>query len=200
MAQSTTRKGRNCATCASSPCPSTKPQPPLACFDSNKKVLYAQRNGEIVGRACIRLTKCCLTGTPKNTKGTAGRISFVDLENENGSPETRHEGETLALFLERPYTSGLNPEEQLEVETVFVKLVQQKAKALGAILVLSMDYRKAAKMDFAQTRLHLYISASKAGKQYLDSLGGSAEASSEGSYRTNIFMLEQTHAQPEEKQ
>lgn len=30
----------------------------LACFDSNKKVLYAEMDGRIVGRASIRLTKC----------------------------------------------------------------------------------------------------------------------------------------------
>lgn len=166
----------------------------LACFDSNKKVLYAQQNGEIMGRACIRLTKSCLNGTTENTKGTAGRISFVDLEDENGSSETRHKNESLSLFLERPYTNGLNPAEQFEVETAFVKLAQQKAEALGAALVLSMDYQNAAKEDFVQTRLYLYISASKAGEQYLDSLGGNAETSSEGSYRANAFMIEQKHA------
>lgn len=166
----------------------------LACFDSNKKVLYAERDGQIVGRACIRLTKCRLTGATEHTKGTTGRISFVDLEDENALQETRREGETLTLFLERPYTNGLNPAEQLDVETAFVKLAQQKAEALGTALVLSMDYRIAAENGFVRTHLHLYISASKAGKQYLDSLGGNAETSSEGSYRANAFMLEQKHA------
>mgnify|MGYP006876764963 CR=1 FL=1 len=78
----------------------------LACFDSNKKVLYAEQNGEIVGRACIRLTKCCLTGAPKNRKEPAGGFTFVDLEVLNGSPEERHLGESLALFLERPYLAA----------------------------------------------------------------------------------------------
>ena len=164
----------------------------LACFDSNKKVLYAEMNGEIVGRACIRLTKCCLNGEPKNRKEPAGKFSFVDLENVNDPPEARHQGETLALFLERPYISGVDPAEQLQVEALFITLVRQKADALGAMMVLSLDYLDAAKEGFAQTYLHLYISASKAGGQYLDSLGGKAEVSSEGSYKKNTFLLDRS--------
>ena len=60
-----------------------------------------------------------------------------------------------------------------------------------------MDYREAAKEGFAQTCLHLYISASKAGGQYLDSLGGKAEVSSEGSYKKNTFLVEQAKSLPE---
>lgn len=159
---------------------------------SNKKVLYAEMDGEIVGRACIRLTKCCLNGEPKNRKEPAGKFSFVDLENVNAPPEARHQGETLALFLERPYNSGLSPEKQLQVNALLVKLAQQKAAALGAMLVLSLDYREIVKDGFAQTCLHLYISASKAGGQYLDSLGGKAEVSSEGSYKKNTFLLDRS--------
>lgn len=169
----------------------------LACFDSNKKVLYAEIGGKIVGRASIRLTKCCVNGVPKDRKEPAGKFSFVDLEEANDPSDERHQGETLALFLERPYISGLNPEEELQVSASFIKLVRQKAEALGAMLVLSLDYREAAKEGFAQTCLHLYISASKASGQYLDSLGGEAEVSSEGSYKKNTFLVEQTRSQPE---
>ena len=169
----------------------------LACFDSNKKVLYAEMEGEIVGRASIRLTKCCLTGAPKDRIEPAGKFSFVDLEHANDSPEERRQSETLALFLERPYNSGLNPEKQLQVNALLVKLAQQKAEALGAMLVLSLDYREAVKDGFAQTYLHLYISASKAGGQYLDSLGGEAEVSSEGSYKKNTFLLDRSKGLPE---
>ena len=168
----------------------------LACFDSNKKVLYAEKDGRIVGRACIRLTKCCLKGAAENRKGPAGKLSFVDLEAASGSPEDRHQDERLALFLEHPYSSGLNLEDVLQMKALFVKLVQQKAEMLGAQLVLSLDYREVAAGDFAQTSLHLYISASKAGGQYLDSLGGKAEVSSEGSYKKNIFLVKQAKNLP----
>lgn len=169
----------------------------LACFDSNKKVLYAERDGQIVGRACIRLTKCCLTGAPKDRKEPAGRFSFVDLEEASGSQDIQHQDERLALFLERPYICGIDPEEQLQVNTAFVTLARQKARALGAMLVLNLDYREAAREGFAQTSLHLYISASKAGGQYLDSLGGEAAVSSEGSYKKNAFLVEQAKSLPE---
>lgn len=168
----------------------------LACFDSNKKVLYAEKDGQIVARACIRLTKCWLGGEPKSRKGSAKKFSFVDLEDANGATAERHQDERLALFLEYPYSSGMNPEEQLQVEALFVELVRQKAEALGAMLVLSLAYREAAREGFAQTSLHLYISASKAGGQYLDSLGGKAEVSSEGSYKKNVFLVEQAKSQP----
>ena len=170
----------------------------LACFDSSKKVLYAERDGRIVGRACIRLTKCCVNGAPKSRKGPVGGFNFVDLEQVNGSPEKQHQGERLALFLEHPYISGVNQEERLQVEALFVRLARQKAEVLGAMLVLSLDYREAVKEGFAQTRLYLYISASKAGGQYLDSLGGKAEASSEGSYKENNFLMEQPKSLPGE--
>lgn len=168
----------------------------LACFDSNKKVLYAEIGGKIVGRASIRLTKCCVNGAPKDRKEPAGKFSFVNLEDADGSTDERHQGERLALFLERPYISGLGPEEELRVGALLIKLARRKAEALGAMLVLSLDYREAAKEGFAQTYLNLYISASKAGGQYLDSLGGQAEVSSEGSYKKNTFLVEQTGSQP----
>ena len=168
----------------------------LACFDSNKKVLYAERDGRVVARACVRLTKCCVNGTPKDREVPAGKFSFVDIEAENGPPEEQHQGERLALFLEHLYSSGLSPEEQLQIKALFVQLVRQKAGMLGALLVLSLDYREAVGEGFARTSLHLYISASKAGGQYLDILGGNAEVSSEGSYKKNTFLVEQAKSQP----
>ena len=169
----------------------------LACFDSNKKVLYAEKNGRVVGRASIRLTKCCVSGQPKSREEPAGKFCFVDLEDADGLADERHQGERLALFLERPYTSGLGPEEELRVSALFIELVQQKAEALGAMLVLSLNYQEAAREGFVQTYLHLYISASKAGSQYLDSLGGQAEVSSEGSYKKNTFLVDRSMGLPE---
>lgn len=170
----------------------------LACFDSNKKVLYAEQDGHIVGRASIRLTKCCVSGRPKSREEPAGKFSFVDLEDAAGPTDARHQGERLTLFLERPYISGLGPEEKLRVSALLIELARQKAEMLDAMLVLSLNYREAAREGFAQTYLYLYISASKAGGQYLDSLGGQAMVSSEGSYKRNIFLLDQPKGGPEE--
>ena len=103
--------------------------------------------------------------------------------------EDDRKDERVALFLERPYVSHACPEEQQQIKRMFIDLVRQKAHELGTMLVLSMDYEDAQTEDFAQTVLNLYISASKAGEQYLDSLGGNASVSSEGSYRSNNFLV-----------
>lgn len=159
----------------------------LACFDSNKKVLYAEMDGHIVGRASIRLTKCRQTSGGKDIAG--GAFNFVDLEDVSGSRKKEAPSEAVALFLERPYISGVGPEIDQKVRELFITLVQQKAANMGAALVLSMEYHYSTRKDFAQTRLDLYISASKAGEQYLDSLGGAATVSSEGSYRSGSFLV-----------
>lgn len=151
----------------------------LACFDSNKKVLYASQGGQVIGRACIRLTKCCLSGTGQQI---GAGFHFVDLE--DGRKDER-----VTLFLERAYFGGATPEERKQIGTMFIELAQRKAQEMGTMLVLSMDYRDIATENFAQTRLSLYISASKAGEQYLDSLGGSASISSEGSYKSSNFLV-----------
>lgn len=154
----------------------------LACFDSNKKVLYAVRDGQTIGRACIRLTKSCVSETGKKM---GGGFHFVDLEDSR-------KDECAALFLERTYHSGATSEERKQIGTMFIELAQRKAREMGTMLALSMDYCDVAPKDFVQTKLNLYISASKAGAQYLDSLGGNATVSSEGSYRSNNFLVWQT--------
>ena len=161
----------------------------LACFDSNKKVMYAEKDGQVVGRASIRLTKCCLTGAPSAKNNLDRKISFVDLEDKNTVVEEQPK-EQIALFLERPYSSKLNPEEEKQVAAMFISLAKQKAEMLGAMLVMSLDYQNFADDGFIKTGLYLYISASKAGSQYLDSLGGEAGTTSECSYKKNIFLVE----------
>lgn len=159
----------------------------LAYFDSNKKVLYAEMDGRIVGRASIRLIKCRKASGKKNSMN--GTFNFVDLEDITGSREEEVENESVALFLERPYISGIGPETEQKVKSGFVALLQRKAAQIGVALVLSMEYQDSIGEDFAQTRLNLYISASKAGEQYLDSLGGPATVSSEGSYWDGSFLI-----------
>ena len=143
-----------------------------------QKVLYASYNGRIVGRAYLRLTK----GRLKNSGDRKpDAFTFVDLENIDA---TRHtvstEEEYLTLFLERPYISGVSPEITQRIQTAFVALVSRKADDMGAMLVLSCDYQDLRTEDFVYTRFYIYISKSKAGAQYLDSLNGHASVSDEG--------------------
>lgn len=94
------------------------------------------------------------------------------------------------LFLERPYISGAGPEAKEQAVQALVGLAKRKAEELGVLLVLSQDYGVYQPRGFTQTRLHVYISKSKGGAQYLDSLDGEAAVSKEGSYLANRFLIQ----------
>ena len=58
-------------------------------------------------------------------------------------------------------------------------------------LVLSSSYKNVLEnKNYVLTNFYMYISASKNGSQYLDSLGGAAGVSASGSYTCNTFLLE----------
>lgn len=163
----------------------------LSNFDSNKKILYAHKDGNIVGRAIIRLTKSRYS-LPEESGGDSTSLSFVDVETLDKTTLTKskeNEGEQLTLFLERFYTATLSPESERRVVSMFIKLAEEKAAQMGAALVLSNSYQGYIAPDYAATMLHVYISRSKGGSQYLDSLNGSAKVSDEGGYRSNNFYI-----------
>ena len=154
----------------------------LACFDSNKKILYAKINGQIVARAMVRLTK----GNFNNKMNIKSGLSFVDVEN---NAQTECTNECLTLFLERPYIAYITDEEDKKIKKMFIGILKEKAKKMGAILVLSCNYNDVAERDFVTTRYHMYISKSKSSSQYLDSLDGQATVSDEGQYKSNNFLI-----------
>lgn len=158
----------------------------LSAFDSNKKILYATLDGKVAGRAFLRLTKGRLTGGGN----PSGSFTFVDLE-DTAAPRKEGAGqrEQVTLFLERPYISGVGPEVREKIQAAFVDLAARKADELDVMLVLSRDYRHSCGTGFAQTQYDIYISKSKAGRQYLDSLDGEAAATREGSYKANTFLV-----------
>lgn len=166
----------------------------LAGFDSNKKLLYARAGGRTVGRAYLRFTKAKLGEAPSDMEGS-GKLTFADLETVQSPGKLHTEPELLAIFLERPYTGHADPALETSIMRQFVRLAAKKADEMGVMLVLSSDYAAVAAKDFPLTRLKLYISRSKAGQQYLDSLGGSASTSSEGSYRDNAFLVRRPYGE-----
>jgi hypothetical protein len=166
----------------------------LSNFDTSKKILYAEIGGKIVGRAILRLTKSRFHDSMpiKRTE----TLAFVDIEAlpSERKVEDDCKAEHLALFLEKPYISGISPDDTALVHAAFVKLAESKADALEAMLVLNQAYGGAAensKTDYAKTHINLFICRSKSGKQYIDSLNGSAEITDEGSYRSNTFLIRQ---------
>jgi hypothetical protein len=165
----------------------------LANFDSNKKVLYAKKDGKIVGRALIRLTKgrFLSNGTQPESEGISS-LSFVDLELEEPAANEKESAllkERIVLFLECSYSSNISEETHQQIKRLFIELMEQKASQMGAMLVLSNQYSDSLRDGYTLTNFHMYISRSKAGAQYLDSLNGQASVSDEGGYRVNSFYI-----------
>jgi hypothetical protein len=162
----------------------------LSNYDSNKKILYAYKNGKVVGRAIIRLTKCRYS-LDANASNELAQFTFVDIDNigkQDKTPDDSKAAEHLIIFLERYYTASISPDEETQVVKMFIELMEKKAEAMGVMLVLSNNYANYSS-DYVRTFLHIYISKSKAGSQYLDSLNGTAKVSDEGGYRSNNFLI-----------
>lgn len=157
----------------------------LSCFDSNKKVLFAKVNGMIVFRALVRLTKGSSSSKPAETT----KIEFADLTRTDSRTE-KDMKEKLILFLERPYFSKISSKQEDAIVSMAFQLVEEKAKKLQTKVVISQSYHKyEASKNYESRDYYVYISASKNGSQYLDSLRGEATVSDSGMYGKNSFLL-----------
>lgn len=158
----------------------------LAAFDSNKKMILIRKGEDIVGRACIRLTKGAFQ------RPADFNFSFADLAQVQSADKKRAADEMLVLFLERIYTSRLNDEEVKTAMKLAVSLVMQKAAAIGAVAVLARRYLGCYDRDqYVGSHFYVYISKSKNGQQYLDSMGGAAVTSHKEQYTGAVFLVEQ---------
>lgn len=158
----------------------------LAAFDSNKKMILIRKGEDIVARACIRLTKGAFQ------KPADFDFSFADLAQEQPADKMGAGDEMLILFLEYIYTSGLNDEEAETTMKMAVSLVTQKAAAIGAVAVLARCYQDCYDRDqYVGSQFYVYISKSKNGQQYLDSMGGAAETSYKEQYTGAVFLVDQ---------
>lgn len=144
----------------------------LSIFDGNKKVIYVKKYGQIVARAIIRLTKI----SNKNNM-----VSFIDVEKEEQSSED------LCVFLERMYSAHLSDEEETLIKKYLIEFVYAKAKEMQVTLAVSGDYYY---LDQPKTHCFIYISNSKNGYQYLDSLSGLSDRHKGGKfYETNCYII-----------
>lgn len=161
----------------------------LSCFDSNKKVMQASVDGKLVFRAILRLTKGCIhvPGAGRD----ASDIQFADLTSQQ-LPKEKTQKEELVLFIERPYFSRVSAEQERKVVAALFRMLRDKAKKLQARLVISESYRSymTNQNTFVISHYYLYISASKNGSQYMDSLGGKATLSNARSYGRSRFWME----------
>ena len=160
----------------------------LSNFDSNKKILYVWRDNRIVARALIRLTKGKYGNHVKQQKTEETSLSFVNLDSP-GKPSKLGQ-ERLVLFLEMCYSAHLTPDMKSKAVQLIIRTAENKASQLGCLLVLSNQYAyDAPNTTYTSTMFSLFISKSKSGAQYNDSLGGSAGVNDEGSYRSNSFLI-----------
>lgn len=159
----------------------------LAAFDSNKKIVLVKKDEAVVARACLRLTKGAFQKPP------AVDFSFADLSQENTEVGKSAADEKAVLFLESIYTFGLNDVEKEEVMKLAVSLTTQKAAELGVVAVLARRYLGCYERDeYVLAPFYVYISKSKNGWQYLDSLGGAAYTSAKEEYVERPFLVMQT--------
>lgn len=135
----------------------------LSVFDANKKILYVKKDGMILGRAILRLTK--ISDHPKNA------LRFEDVE------QTEEDiSEDLVLFLEKSYQNGYSGKQKEAIQRLLIALTKEKAKKMGVNLLLADEYTRLPEIKHLEKKnTHVYISCSKNGKQYLDSLGGNCE-------------------------
>lgn len=135
----------------------------LSVFDANKKILYVKKDGKILGRAILRLTK--ISDHPKNA------LRFEDVE------QTEEDiSENLVLFLEKSYQNGYSGKQKEAIQRLLIALTKEKAKKMGVNLLLADEYTQLPEIKHLEKKnTHVYISCSKNGKQYLDSLGGNCE-------------------------
>ena len=164
----------------------------LSNFDTNKKVMVARdAKGRVVSRAIMRLTKGSdqpISRKPLSPK----RLSFKDIENpaeETGNSHSLVKKEELVLFLERCYSS-LDNKQCKKVDKEFMKLAKLKAEKLGAKLIISDSYEEALDGLVKEESYYIFISYSKNGHQYLDSLSGQATDSNAGEYKNAAVLVE----------
>lgn len=164
----------------------------LSCFDTNKKVIFASKGTKVLFRAILRLTKG-MPGSHRDAVRDEDRteIEFLDLSaGVKQEKDVQGKGERMILFLERPYYRSLSPKEEKYMMKKTVELAHRKAKKLGAELVVSRDYNMLCdgQSGYFVGKYSIYISKSKNGMQYLDSLGGPASVADSGSYRFGTFI------------
>lgn len=159
----------------------------LSIFDGNKKLITVYENDKLIGRAILRLTK--ITDENVLTKESNHlEFGFRDIETDGYINPIKDDSEKTVLFLERLYTSYTGSQLH-DITKIILDLLKEKATDMELPLYLSSGYNLSS-LETKKVETNMFISHSKNGKQYLDSLGGSANSSVGGTYKkANITQL-----------
>ena len=146
----------------------------LAYFDGNKKIIYVKKNGTVIARAVIRLTKMANRMKERNED----RLAFTDVTVKHVQTPAQSVPfvETPIIFLERCY-SGIQGKKRMEIESAIIQFAMEKAEELGCGYLVSGEYETTIagsiwKQTLIEVKKPVFITKSKAGEQYLDSFGG----------------------------
>lgn len=146
----------------------------LAYFDGNKKIIYVKKNGAIIARAVIRLTKTA----NRMKERDEDRLTFTDVtvKQMQTSVQSTPFVETPIIFLERCY-SGIQGKKRMEIESAIIRFAMEKAEELGCGYLVSGEYETTIVgstwgKTLIKEKKPVFITKSKAGEQYLDSFGG----------------------------
>ena len=149
----------------------------LSIFDLNKKLIVVKEGDKVVARAILRLTKT------KTQQSAESELGFVDIEKEfiSDSPTNVDTAdEKIVMFLERFYTTHTGKARAQMIRAVMA-LAEMKAKDMKVDLLYARTYN--SERPYAEeVTVPIYISRSKNGNQYLDSLGGEANEEGGGKY------------------
>lgn len=153
----------------------------LSIFDSNKKLVIATVNGQVVARGILRLTKMADNNCKESFDSS--KLKFDDVDSmEDNTEVTGSKLPITTLFLERMYTTYTGQQLKVIQETM-INLIAEKAKEMGVAFSTSVGYQSTNSIQLENQNKYLLISHSKNGEQYLDSLGGSASKTDGGSYK-----------------
>ena len=150
----------------------------LSNFDSNKKLIQITHNGEIVARSIIRLTKV----TKKLLEEVDNTYGFKDVEklDEITVNNFSNDESKLVIFIERIYRKESH--DLKTIKNLMVKLMKEKVAEMGVKLYTEFNVENSKKVNE-----FMYISKSKNGYQYLDSLNGESKPGKGGTYHRGYF-------------
>lgn len=148
----------------------------LSNFDANKKIIYIERDGVCLGRAILRLTRA----SAEKVDGDS-TLEFMDVTRAESDAGSRPLTE-VCLFLEKPYIARkVSEEESVALLSVMQELAREKASKMGVSLYCNERY------SGEDVLMYIYVSRSKNGKQYLDSLTGCTSLHDEAAfYRAHV--------------
>jgi len=146
----------------------------LSNFDANKKVIYVKKDEEFLGRAILRLTKA----SDVNVKN---RLEFMDVT----QPDTTEKDDVeICLFLEKPYVKkGISDIDTAVIKKALQQLAKDKAGELNISLYCNEQYEGEKKEKY------IFISRSKNGSQYLDSLCGGCGVRDENIFHRAVVCV-----------